>query len=437
MQFSTLAWQNVAIGDRALQFNTNGYQNVAIGEEALQKNYADYPNGPGPLGAYTGQGNVAVGAFSQWSPTNGAVNTSIGAYSLYNLNTGVGNTALGEETMWNALACSSNTAVGYASMYLTTLGQANTAVGMESLFNSPLGSFNTAIGALSLHDTYAPSNNVAVGYSAGYVVQGGNNLILGAFAQGPGAYHSLAGSIVLGFESYATNSFEAVLGNSNITQTLIFGNVVVPTLTSTGVVNILGPLNAPGQVNTLGAVVVTNATGQITLSAGVGYGALVANGRVQMGSYNSIDDLLLNGASDYLKGELFVAGVASAAPILTGTSNSTFNANYGLLEASGVWGGDIRLQQLSGGVTNYWDILASYSTLIFMVNSNVVASFNSGNLILPNALTVPVITNNVFTISATSSAPSASGTAASIWNSNGIALYVTDANGTKQFMTLP
>jgi hypothetical protein len=154
------------------------------------------------------------------SNTTGMSNSAFGVWALYSNTTG-----------WN------NTALGDAALQQNT-GNANTASGALSLSENTTGSYNTASGNQSLSQNTTGYNNTAFGSDAGGAIFTGNkNTFLG---YGAGDVTSLqkgdaVNSMALGYGTYTTADNQVVIGNLDVTQTILRGNVSVGgNLTVTG-----------------------------------------------------------------------------------------------------------------------------------------------------------------------------------------------------------
>jgi hypothetical protein len=149
---------------------------------------------PPPDGGYPG-GNTAEGQNALLSLTGGTYNTAVGLFSLSGLtdgafNTGVGagtllankadeNTATGAAALLSNNMGHGNTASGAFSLFRNTVGDDNIAYGDSALFGNDCGNSNTAIGVVSLYFNMCGSGNIALGASAGYLVNGDNNIDIG------------------------------------------------------------------------------------------------------------------------------------------------------------------------------------------------------------------------------------------------------------------
>jgi hypothetical protein len=255
---NTTASQNSAFGYGSLATNTTGNNNSAIGYNALNLNV-------------TGQFNTAVGASAL---QNSGITVTAGsfvvgvAYTIISIGTtdftligaasntvGLTFTATGAGTGTGTAASNtnSNTAVGYQVGSAITTGNYNVAVGsinaasQNTLGANTTGALNTAIGsgALAANTTSNGStavgygtlqantgaNNSAIGYVAGQAITSGTqNTLLGTNAGNSGTNNLTTGSnnIIIGYNaaaSSATVSNEVTIGNDNIVNTRLKGNV--------------------------------------------------------------------------------------------------------------------------------------------------------------------------------------------------------------------
>jgi len=121
---------------------------------------------------------------------------------------------------------SMNIGIGYRTLYSTTLGNSNIAIGNEALINLTIASGNTAIGARSLTSCNS-SGNTSIGYySGGLLTSGVYNLFLG-YNSGGNILQKVdaVNSIAIGYDAYTTKNNQVVIGNTNIVETLLRGNV--------------------------------------------------------------------------------------------------------------------------------------------------------------------------------------------------------------------
>lgn len=108
---------------------------------------------------------------------------------------------------------------------------ANTSFGVGALRSNTSGYYNSAQGMNALYSNTIGSSNSAQGFGAGYTevpananVSGSQNVWLGVEA-GPGVATQLDNTIGVGYRSHPIVSNQAVLGNSSITDTVLYGVV--------------------------------------------------------------------------------------------------------------------------------------------------------------------------------------------------------------------
>lgn len=163
-------------------------------------------------------GNFTLGSTATLS-TQASYNTGFGANSLSALTTGYYNTAL-----------------GYNALYLNTSGYYNTGIGNGAMGANTTGYYNTAIGNLALGANTTGYANVAIGSMAGYYTiasasnLGSNNSVY----IGNNTRSSANGNtneIVIGYNANGLGSNTAVLGNSSIVTTALYGKVGIGTTT--------------------------------------------------------------------------------------------------------------------------------------------------------------------------------------------------------------
>ncbi len=157
---------NVGIGYQVLQSNTTGYNNVGVGYQVLRSNT-------------TGHNNVGVGYLVLQSNTTGSYNTASGLYALGSNTTG-----------------DSNTASGYSALFSNTTGEYNIAIGCQAGFYINAGTSNST-----------SSNSVYVGYDTRASADGNTN------------------EIVIGYQARGNGSNTVTIGNTDVTDTYLFGNV--------------------------------------------------------------------------------------------------------------------------------------------------------------------------------------------------------------------
>jgi len=154
-------FSNIVIGSDALKFDKDGSNLVAIGDSALFNNGKDNPV-PGAL-AFN---NIAIGSKALFSNTIGTDNTATGFKSLFSNVDGSENTAYGVGSLLSNTAGFSNTAIGVSALFSNTTGNDNTATGWQSLNANTTGFFNSAYGTLSLNANTTGKNNTAIGFES-------------------------------------------------------------------------------------------------------------------------------------------------------------------------------------------------------------------------------------------------------------------------------
>ena len=132
-----------------------------------------------------------------------------------------------------------NTAVGRCALNANTSGRNNTGFGANTLETNTDACRNSAIGQYALGLTNG-NDNTAIGYAAGYNRPGGTNggnnrqsIYIGSYSE-PGANPAGGSSletinqIVIGYDATGNGSNTVTLGNDNITDTYLKGNVIGP-----------------------------------------------------------------------------------------------------------------------------------------------------------------------------------------------------------------
>jgi len=197
----------------------------------------------------SGVQNIAIGERAGESNTTGLLNVSIGGATGRKNTTGSFNTASGGNTLRDNVTGSFNTALGYDAIQFNTSGSYGTAIGTYALRLGTSGSYNTALGSYSLYNATG-NNNSALGNSSGYsLTTGYSNVFIGVNS----GYHAsqlvtATNSIAIGADSYTVANNQAVLGNTNITTTLLNGNVGIGTNSPTSRIHILGTSAMDGPV---------------------------------------------------------------------------------------------------------------------------------------------------------------------------------------------
>jgi hypothetical protein len=189
-----------------------------------------------------GNSNSAFGKDSQKNQLNGSNNTSVGYRSMNGATSGNFNTAVGNDAMQFNDGGSFNTAVGALALQDQKAGQGNTAIGYNSLNNKDESNFNTAVGHISLFNISTGFKNIGIGDNVGALLStGSRNVLIGSGANV--LANNNANSIVIGEGAVGAGSNTVTLGNNNITDTHLKGNVIFSsTITADGATG------TPGQV---------------------------------------------------------------------------------------------------------------------------------------------------------------------------------------------
>ena len=204
---------NTAVGYEALKVNSTGSRNTAVGTYSLSSNT-------------TGHRNASFGFSSLESNTEGYQNSGFGSYTLQDNTTGNYNNAIGSNALQHNTEGDNNNAMGQGALSANTTGSLNTAVGSSALSSNLTGSQNVGIGYSSLSEATG-SANTAIGYNAGRsITTGENNLFLG-YEAGYNASQSatVSNSIAIGNGAYTTADNQVVLGNDDILETILNGDI--------------------------------------------------------------------------------------------------------------------------------------------------------------------------------------------------------------------
>ncbi len=320
---------NTAVGNASLTLNTSGQANTAVGSGSLESNTVrNYLTGIGYRALSSnslGTNNTATGAFALTLNTTGSNNTSNGSSSLNSNTTGSTNTSTGSFSLFSNTTGSGNVSTGRESLFSNTIGFDNTAIGKNAMYNNTTGYYNTAIGSAALNNNTVGLYNTAIGMSAGVIVEGNNNTLIGFDAQ----------------PSSASASNEVSIGDSNVSRFRIPGLGIdwAPSTVPSATPNagpytkgkVLGLTEGQDDSNTaIGYAALRNANPGINSTA-FGYASLYnltsGSGSTAFGQRSLFSVTSSNGNSAF--------GSSSLQATTTGDSNSSFGTNNLINNTSG------------------------------------------------------------------------------------------------------
>jgi hypothetical protein len=209
---------NLAVGAFTLQNNVSGTGNTALGQNALKSNISgDYNVGIGFAALNsntTGDTNVAIGSYALNNNTGGVGNIAIGGSTLQSNIDGFDNIALGRNTLNAATTASYNLGIGSYNLQNVTTAGSNIALGYSSLRDTTSGNNNNSIGVFSLEHNTSGADNVALGTQTLNDNTGGSqNVVLGnysMFNNTTGSYNVALGTQSL--EGNTTGSYNTAIG---------------------------------------------------------------------------------------------------------------------------------------------------------------------------------------------------------------------------------
>ncbi|MGI6374304.1 MAG: tail fiber domain-containing protein [Patescibacteria group bacterium] len=335
---------NIAVGANTLTSITEGRFNTAMGYLALTK-------------LTTGYLNTAIGSEALASTTSGFKNLAFGNVALRSNETGYQNVAIGGSSLGNNIDGNDNSALGHGALVSHKTGNSNTGVGVYSLYYQTSGTGNVGIG---LHAGSRLADNKATRTTGNYGVYIGAN----SKASADGTNNE----IVIGYNAIGKGSSTVVLGNDNITNTYLKGQVHVDTpLTSSsavtksyvdGIANALAPTTPASPWYVGGNNITGGGKGMFGSSNNYDIGIktnniermtiLASNGNVGIGTSNpGINKLNVVGGPVLLGGSVF-SGPTSTS-ILRIASQGTPGTVRPYIELMGVTAADTTNE--NGGAT--------------------------------------------------------------------------------------
>ena len=214
---SSISTANISIGYQSLFTAFSGSDNVIVGNQAM------YGNGPGTAQGAQPSGNVMMGTRAGFSNLIGTYNTSVGYYSLQSSVSASFNTSIGYFAL-NAGGGTTgyNTAVGSSALnsLATSSANYNTALGASAGFNLKSGSLNVILGNTAASYYYSGSTGIA-----GNMLSLDNSIFIGYDTRA--IKDTGSNQIVIGHQAFSIGSNTTVIGNSNITTTLLYGNLIL------------------------------------------------------------------------------------------------------------------------------------------------------------------------------------------------------------------
>lgn len=168
--------------------------------------------------------------------SNKTTGFSIGCLAGDAITTGVCNTLGGTYSGGEMSSASNCSGWGYRTLMNTT-ASGNSAFGSECLRDNTTGTYNSGFGVYALGDNETGNYNIGIGYEAGkyhadgtYLISPENSIYIGSGTKGKD--NDDENSIVIGFNAVGVGKNSCVLGNPNITTTVLRSGTVVGSTTS-------------------------------------------------------------------------------------------------------------------------------------------------------------------------------------------------------------
>jgi hypothetical protein len=321
---------SVLIGDNALRYpaGTNGDYLVMIGYDAGSGSaYSDGLNGSVAIGAFSGGANVGASDVVAIGYAAGGDHTGD---NIVAIGDGAGYGGSSPQPGDNIVAIGNAAGGGSASNIVAVGNAALRGSGPTWVGNT--GSDNVAIGDRALAANHTGTNNVAIGTTAGAIGYTGNTAIgnsntsgsqntwVGDYS-GPNAITQFSNTIALGYQAQVSASNQTVIGNSSITQLILFGTGNGCLSSTAGVIT--------GSGSPCGG-------GSGTTPTGTGFA------HVTSGAYDAAARSVNLGSSD-------VTGTLGTANGGTGTTSWVAGTNYLTPTGSGVGLTNLNASSLASG----------------------------------------------------------------------------------------
>jgi hypothetical protein len=208
---------SAAFGSYALRYMTGGVGNTAVGSYALEKVVSVGNNtavGDSALRECLTAGNGAFGYITLENLTTGEECNAFGRGALHELTTGDYCNAFGNSAGFNGTTSNRNNWFGYFAGQANVVSSDNTGMGHFAFYNL-IGHASTT------------GENTGFGVNAGFsVTTGFRNTFLGANA-GNNASQKVdaANSTAIGNGAFTTADNQVVIGNTDVTSTVLRGDV--------------------------------------------------------------------------------------------------------------------------------------------------------------------------------------------------------------------
>ena len=239
-----------------IRFDIIGSERIVINQSPTGATQLNFPNN---------NQNTFVGTNAGIANTTAVQNTFLGFQTGNSTATGGNNTFIGSEAGFTNTGGYLNTFTGMRAGYLNTTGYRNTFTGAGAGIINTTGSRNMFSGYESGRFNTTGWYNTFSGYNAGYANStGSNNTALGKDA----GYSNSTGSsnIFLGHQAgyNETGSDKLYIENTNSLTPLIYGDFANDTVKIYGTLGIKDAYHFPIVDGTIGQVLKTNGTGQLT-----------------------------------------------------------------------------------------------------------------------------------------------------------------------------